>query len=481
MRGVNSKNIINAIRWLIRVYSLYALILGAIILGFHKHNNSTYLDTHKVERFFGDGVGQDRVALVEDRFESGLARINFIENANETIDISYFKIDEGLSADIFTGCLLEAADSGVKVRLLLDGSMSNLTKMKDIEYALREYPNIEFKYYDPVNLLSPWAWNNRLHDKIIIVDEQYAMLGGRNIGDRYFAPDDYDGEKTNDRDVVIINTDNENKSNSAVTQVIKYYDYVWEHEYSKYPSKRLTSSKKEKGQEKANSLKEYIRNLRVTKPNMFYGDYNWIEESLPTKKVTLIHNPIERLNKEPWCYYEITNLMKQASDSIFIQSPYIIPTKEMVEYLDGVNLSPRNIDILTNSLASTPNVMAYSGYIRHREDIVDLGVNVYEFQGPGSIHAKSYIFDNRISLVGSFNFDSRSTHLSTETMVVIDSEEFAAHLNKVVNKSVNSSLKVDEDYSYIHDPYVKEADFNFIKPIIVKGLSVITNLVDFLL
>ena len=150
MKGVNSKNIINAIRWLIRFYTLYALILGAVIVGFHRHNNSDYLNTHKVERFFGDSNSQDRVALVEDRYESGLARINFIDNANETIDISYFKIDEGLSADIFTGCLLEAVDRGVKVRLLLDGSLSNLTKMKDIEYALREYPNIQFKYYDQI-------------------------------------------------------------------------------------------------------------------------------------------------------------------------------------------------------------------------------------------------------------------------------------------------------------------------------------------
>ncbi|WP_077369104.1 phospholipase D-like domain-containing protein [Anaerosalibacter sp. Marseille-P3206] len=479
--GINIKSIAKVGNYIFIIYVLYALVLGAIVFGFYKHKDSKYLDTHPVNRFYGDSVGQDRVALVEDRYESGLARINFIENANETIDISYFKIDEGLSADIFTGCLLEAADRGVKIRLLLDGSISNLTKMKDIEYALTEYPNIEFKYYEPINIFKPWAWNNRLHDKIIIVDKQYAMLGGRNIGDRYFAPDSYDGEKTNDRDVVIVNTDDENISSSAISQVSEYYNFVWNHEYSKYPSKRLTLNKKEKGQGKANSLKKYINNLRVTRPNMFNNDFDWMELSLPTNKVTLIHNPIERLNKEPWCFYEITNLMKSAEKSIFIQSPYIIPTKEMVDCLEGVNVSPSKINVLTNSLGSTPNVMAFSGYIRHREDIVDQGVNVYEFQGPGSIHAKSYIFDDRISLVGSFNFDSRSTHLSTETMVVIDSEEFSKALEREVQKDMKSSLMVAEDYSYVDNSLIEEEEIPFTKPIIIRFVSIITYLFDYML
>ena len=481
IKGINFKDITKVAGYFIRFYTLYALILGAVIVGFHRHNNSEYLNTHPVERFFGDNVCQDRVALVEDRYESGLARINLFDNANETIDIAYYKIDEGSSANIFVGCLLEAADRGVEVRLLIDGSPSNMGKMKDMEYALICHPNIKLKFYEPFNFLEPWCWNNLLHDKIIIVDKQYAMLGGRNIGDRYFAPDDYDEEKTNDRDVVVVNTDNNNVSNSAVYQVGEYYDYVWKHEYSKYSTTKLTKRQQEKGKDKAKDLKRYISNLRETKPEMFNGEFDWIEASLPTKKVTLIHNPIERLNKEPWCFYEITNLMKEAKDSIFVQSPYIIPTKDMVKYLDGVNVSPDKIDILTNSLASTPNVIAYSGHIRHREDIVDSGANVYEFQAPGSIHAKSYIFDNRMSLVGSFNFDSRSTYLSTETMVVIDSEEFATHLKNVAIESIENSLMVADDYSYVHNPNVKEEDFSSSKPIIIRVLSVITYFVDYML
>lgn len=78
-------------------------------------------------------------------------------------------------------------------------------------------------------------------------------------------------------------------------------------------------------------------------------------------------HPVERFNKEPWCWYELTNLMGSARKSIFIQSPYIIPTKDMLKYIGSINIPGNNIDVLTNSIASTPNAMAYSGHIRYKK------------------------------------------------------------------------------------------------------------------
>lgn len=469
------------LNYIIKFYGIYALIFGVLVLGFYRHSNSNYMDKHPVERFFGGSVSQDRVALVEDRYESGLARIQLIQNANDSIDMAYYKIEKGVSSNVFSGCILDAANRGVKIRLLLDGSIHNQIVMKEIEYAFINHPNIELKFYEPVSLFKPWGWNNRLHDKIIVVDNVYAMLGGRNIGDRFFVPDNYDGEKTNDRDVVIVNTDKTNVEKSAISQVNKYFKSVWEHKFTKSPKTDLTLRQQKKGEKESIHLKEYLANTKEIHPHMFNQNINWHKKSVPTKKVTIIHNPIQRYNKEPWCFYDITNLMRVAKDSIFVQSPYIVPTKSMLEGLEGINISPTNIDILTNSLAVTPNIMAYSGHIRHRRNIIDSGANVYEFQGEGSTHAKSYILDNRISLVGSFNFDSRSTYLSTETMVVIDSEQFANTLGNEIQKHLGNSLKVAKDYSYMENSNVNEEKVFILKPIIVRLLSVVTYLVEFLL
>lgn len=462
-------------------YVTYSIVFGGIILGFYKHSISKYLETHPVERFWGEKTSQDRVVLVEDRYNSGLARIDFIENSKETLDISYYAIDNGISADIFLGCILEAADRGIKIRLLLEGSPPNINEMNDAKYTLFQHPNIQFKFYDTFGFFRPWTWNNKLHDKFIISDNKLAMIGGRNIGDRYFAKERENGDVVDDRDVVILNTDSQNFSSSVIYQMQEYFNYVWNHKYSKYPVTRLTQKQEKKGKEKAEYLHRNIKEVRERYPDMFNQSIDWRNKSLPTNKITLIHNPIERFNKEPWCWYEITNLVEKAKEFIFIQSPYIIPTKDMLKHIKSINVPRENIDVLTNSLASTPNAMAYSGHIRHRKNMVDSGANIYEYQGPGSIHAKSYIFDKRISLVGSFNIDSRSTYLSTETMIVIDSKEFAEHLEKEINKKSNSSLKVKKDYSYDYNPSAKEEEVLFIKLATIKILSAITYLLDYML
>ena len=213
--------------------------------------------------------------------------------------------------------------------------------------------------------------------------------------------------------------------------------------------------------------------VKKTNPEIFNNSYDWMDLSLPTKKITLIHNPIERLNKEPWCWYELVSLAEESQKSILIQSPYIISTNSMVKYLEDKDITAENIDILTNSLAVSPNPFAISGYMNHRKDIVDSNANIYEFQGPGSIHAKSCIFNNRISAVGSFNFDSRSVHLSTETMVVIDSEQFAEHLEEEIQNYIGQSLKIGKDYNYIPNPIVEEQKVSIPKKIIVNILSII--------
>lgn len=192
--------------------------------------------------------------------------------------------------------------------------------------------------------------------------------------------------------------------------------------------------------------------MRNTDKKLFNNYYDWLEMSVATKKVTFIHNPIQRFNKEPWVWYDLTNLMKNSKKSLVIQSPYVIPTKPMLPYMEKIDIPAEKTTILTNSLASTANVVAYSGHIKHINGMVKRGVNIYEYQGPDSIHAKTFIFDDQLSAIGAFNMDSRSAFLNTESMVVIDSVEFTSNLEKEMNQYVKKSLKVAQDESYIKIP-----------------------------
>lgn len=382
-----------------------------------------------MSRFFGDKEGVDKALIIEKRSASAKARINLIQHATTSIDLAYYAVGNGVASDIFYATILEAAQRGVRVRLLFDGIFHNLKGSRRAIYkTLLSHPNIEIRFYEPLNPLKPWTLHNRLHDKFVIVDNTYALIGGRNIGDKYYL-ESYEKKVVEDRDLLIIKSSKQENSGSVLSQFTHYFSSLWDHPYTKEKRVRATKA----------TYQEVLLKLDATKeeyPDHFLPPIDWSSYALATNKVTLITNPIQRLNKEPWILMEMVALSSITNSTILAQSPYIIPSYRMKSYLkelnDGVEIS-----YLTNSKFSSPNYFALAGYLKHREK---LGPNVFEYHGSGSIHAKSYIFDRRLSMIGSFNLDARSAFLSTESMVVIDSEELATALTQNIELLTEDSL-----------------------------------------
>lgn len=78
------------------------------------------------------------------------------------MDIAYFSIESGDTPNLFFGSLIAAADRGVEVNLLLDGIYHGLNReLKSIIYTFIAHPNMNLKFYEPLNLLMPWTINNR--------------------------------------------------------------------------------------------------------------------------------------------------------------------------------------------------------------------------------------------------------------------------------------------------------------------------------
>ncbi|WP_096199559.1 phospholipase D-like domain-containing protein [Bacillus sp. FJAT-45350] len=462
------------------LYLLYAFIFGVVLFNFHQPKMS--IVDHNGEMDYKESQSDDRVVLVEDRIDAGLARINLIENAESTLDIAYYTLHGGKSRDILFASIVEAADRGVQVRIMLDGLFHNIRgKDKDSLLAFTYHPNVEVKLYEPLDLLQPWTWNNRLHDKLMIVDNTLAMIGGRNIGDNYFAPEKYHGA-TNDRDVMIINMEQEKSVDSVINEISHYFHYVWEHEFSQMPIEVLSTRREALAQEKLTELRELVALFHESDSELFNHEIDWIAQSFPTNQITFVHNPIERLNKEPIVWREITRLIEEAEKSILIQSPYIIPTNQMRHYLNNGKITVNQISMLTNSLAASPNVIAFSGYRQHRESIA-ANVNLYEYQNPlESLHAKTFVFDSKISVIGSFNLDSRSTFLSTESVVIIDSEEFATLVESKIEQIIdNDSLQVTGEGTYRTNPSVEEGTVSLLKLSVTRSLSLVTRFFQYML
>ena len=464
------------------IYLLYVFITGIVVFSKPKIVSNTYKTNSSIHNFYSNEIGPDRGILINDPLESGIARIKIIENAKETLNISYFAIEQGETPDLFFAAILEAADRGVKVNILLDGIFHGMRMdLRDVIHVFAYHPNVNLKFYEPLNILKPWTLNNRLHDKYIIADEDIVIIGGRNIGDKYFAPNWYSDKVTHDRDIVIINTEKDN-SNSVLYEITDYFNFIWQHEYTKSTEKRPSIIRYNRAIKKGNKLKEKFKLGKEENSHLFNEDLDLMTISSPTNKVSLIHNPIERFSKEPWLWYEISQLMESAKDSIFIQSPYIVPTSEIMTSLENrTNRDIINLSILTNSLASTPNIPAYSGYLNYRKELIDLGFNLYEIQSKDSIHAKSFVIDDDLLLIGSFNLDPRSVNLSTESMVVIHSSEMVNKFDLGIQEYMDQSLLVSTDYNYILKDGVKEGEVSFIKNILIKSLSYITKWFEFLL
>ena len=163
----------------------------------------------------------ERVALVETGEEAWQIRRELITEADTTLDIATFAMQGGETVDLFYSLILEAADRGVQVRLLLDGIFHGMRLLdRQIYDVFLSHPNIEVGMYDTLNPLRPWTWNNRMHDKLLIADEKVGLIGGRNVGDKYF--NESADTVSYDRELLVIGQDG--SANELVSDMSHYFD-----------------------------------------------------------------------------------------------------------------------------------------------------------------------------------------------------------------------------------------------------------------
>ncbi len=424
------------IKTLLLGWLVYFLLSGVLLLAWPQPVSPEYKAVAEQNEYRSETTGPDRVVLLDDPQEAGLARLQIIDQAQHDLSIAYYSISNGDSANLFFAALFAAANRGVKVNILLDGLSHGLKgENKAVLAGFLLHPNIQLRLYEPFNPLLPWTLHNRLHDKFIIADEKTAIIGGRNIADKYFAPEGYDKTITNDRDIIVIKTGPAD-AGSALEQMNSYFTRLWQHDYVRSARKLLINQ--EQAVKKQAELQEL---LDQAKPD--YAELDLMTDSLPTQKVSFIHNPITRLSKEPWCWYELTRLIKEAEGKVLIQSPYVIPARSMPDgYIGRSDLADLDLVILTNSISSTPNPLAFAGYLNHRQKILDQGIRIYEYQAEDSLHTKAFVFADDLLAVGSFNLDPRSAHLSTESLVLVHSQPAVEKLAQGLEVYLEKSLEL---------------------------------------
>ncbi|MBE5965817.1 MAG: phospholipase D family protein [Lachnospiraceae bacterium] len=422
------------------------LIIGALSVNMKQPEISTdYLESLSAKDFYGDHTGIDRARIIERNEEALDERLRMIAMAKERIILSTFEFRQDNSGLDVLSALLNAAQRGVKVEVLVDG-LSSWINMEGNPYfySLSSHPNASIILYNKLNLFTPWKSMGRMHDKYLIIDDTAYLLGGRNTFNYFLG--DYGGHINYDRDVLVYNTV-EKGSNSSLYQLEAYFDHI-----SGLPDCSIfhgsASTANRISVKKAKSkLENRYQQLKSERPELFDPEYDYTLVTDPTNKITLLSNPTTIYPKEPKVLYALTELMKNAKDNVKIHTPYFIPNDLMYQLFQEIADSSE-VTIMFNSVANNGNPFAASDYHHNRQKIIDTGMNILEYEGGVSYHGKSIAIDDDIAIIGSFNLDMRSAYLSTELMLVINSEDTNTQLVQNMHDYEADALEVNRDGSY---------------------------------
>ena len=129
----------------------------------------------------------------------------------------------------------------------------------------------------------------------------------------------------------------------------------------------------------------------------------------------------------------------KTGNQVTVLTPYIICGQEMYQDMRDVCQNVSSLEILTNDVASGANPWGCTDYMNQKKKIWNTGVQVYEYLGGHSMHTKAMVVDDRLSVVGSYNMDMRSTYQDTEMMLAVDSKE--------LNALIRSQAESDKTYS----------------------------------
>lgn len=389
--------------------------------------------------------------------EALAARIKIIQQAQKAIDAQYYIWHNDLVGKVIHEKLLQAADRGVRVRLLLD-DMDTAGNAETLRF-IDAHPNIEVRLYNPftsrTKRMSGFIGdfdrlNHRMHNKTLTVDNQATIFGGRNIGNEYFNATENVG--FDDLDALAIGP--------VVHEVSTSFDEYWNSEWV-YP---LSAFKVDKP-----VTEEAIANYRKLSSEFIHAakqsDYAAAVQEFSYDQLVHMNLPFE------WSEWQVAydhpgkivhtertldnslapqlaQMARKANHDLIIVSPYFVPGKQLTKTLSELIAKGIRVRILTNSLASNDVGVVFAGYKKYRKSLLDAGVELYEFKATkefkeqqqakdpskklawkgasrASLHAKYFVFDLTNIFIGSFNLDGRSVAINTEFGVYFKSATYA--------------------------------------------------------
>ncbi len=231
--------------------------------------------------FAGTGV-TERVLCIDDNREALIWRLRLIDRAENEIILSTFDFRVDNSGKDMIAALNEAAERGVNIKILVDGISGDMyLRCNRLIGALAANTNVTNQAYNPINLMTPWKINYRLHDKYLIVDGKQYLLGGRNTNDLFLGEYKDKEDRNIDREVLVC-SDGTNSSTEALTA---YFAKIWD-----LPCNKEISATGETSKRHRKRSERIIQNYRDRMPRLICR-WIWKERRWKPKCITLLSNP----------------------------------------------------------------------------------------------------------------------------------------------------------------------------------------------
>ena len=417
--------------------------------------------------------------LLLDRGRDALSwRLILADAAEESIDVQYFLWKNDEAGRVMIQRLLAAAERGVRVRVLIDDSMT----ASDPEYLalLGAHPNVEVRLYKPFGpkhkSLLRWVdyaahmkvIDRRMHNKLYLVDGSMEIIGGRNLGNEYF---EYPGDFVfRSRDLLALGP--------VVETSGQAFDMYWNSDWavpiedvvSHIPSAEEAAANKTDLDAFAADPANYPKGF-YDEPKQIDAEMAGLEKNLLWGKGKLLVDDVPDKDGKPQTREEldrtgvtIGRAAAQATDEALIQSAYLILEDDGALELETLIQRGVAVKLATNSMAANNHLSAFVSYRKQRKKMLAVGAEVYEMRPDAKtgraqftaeelaehktnfgLHAKTMVFDRKVVFVGSFNLDPRSVDLNTEMGLLVESEA----LGRAVAESIENDIAAGSSWRVI--------------------------------
>ncbi len=385
--------------------------------------------------------------------DSLAARMMLMQNAKKSIDLQYYEIlDDDVGRIIFKNAL-DAADRGVKVRILMD-DIGIINQDKQLS-TLNLHPNIEIRVFNPTSYRGSWKMvemgfkpessGRRMHIKSFNVDNCAIIIGGRNLAVEYFG---FDLKKIFlDNDLLIVGP--------VASQLSYEFDAYWNYE-KVFSYDKLSKISKEKLEVIRKGLSTFKIDIEGN-PYVSLLEQSQFKKDFDAKGLDFIFADAKILYDKPQkismdAYDDSTHLVKQlvpylraAQKSLYIVNPYFVPNEKMLELFKELRERGVEIHVLTNSLPSADAPYVYAFYKEYHKRLLDMGVDLHEvktsaFRGDAyshkikeetghfleiQLHGKTMLIDEETLIIGSMNLDPRSSYQNAEIVAVVKNKALA--------------------------------------------------------